>query len=329
MFFVAAALAGGPPRPKGVSDPGVARSAYEKPEMVPPLAGAKGSLDLGSLGTTITTFTLEADVSGVDAVQGAARQKVLERLMIDPRWRVVDDAGTTTAYLRTSGADGWTVPYAGFHRTDAEAWRVALRCGKRPPADPWLGPQVAHTLAASPKSKVNVFHPRIPPGWSAVAVSWDGRECALEVYEGHAGDDLDLPHLVEVIGVVPGLLTSYASASDYPVRGEPASVPASVAITWRAGQLDVRARAHPPEPGVTWVRILDEKGAVWEERAVGTGTRERLGWSADPAQMYYLQGSFPVPAGPGFGGTAEVWFQAAGQAATKLHTVPVAVPVRP
>jgi hypothetical protein len=329
LLWVALALAAGPTKPKGPSDPGFARSPYQTPEQVPPLGGASGSLDLNTLGRTITTFTLEADVSELDRVTAANRGQVLAGLMADPRWRVVDEGANVVAYRRTQDGGAWSVPFAGFHRGDADAWRAAVRCGKRPPADSWLGPQVGHALASAPSIKVQSFHPRVPAGWAAMAASWDGKECALEIYEAQAGKDLDLTHTASLIAIAPQQLGALVDGVDYTYpRGEPVVGEPKVTVGWRAGQLDVRGRAHPPGPGVIWVRLVDPAGLAWEERWVGVGTRERIGWSAKPEQMYYFQGAFPVPKGPGFAGTAEVWFQPATGAASRLHAVPVTVPAR-
>ena len=95
------------------------------------------------------------------------------------------------------------------------------------------------------------------------------------------------------------------------------------------GVLETRARVNPEAPGWTWVRFLDGDLNAWEEEAVAAGTRERVGWSKDPTQRFYLEGTFPVPRGRKFSGTLEVWFQGDdGSAPRRLDAMPVTVPKR-
>ncbi|MBW1881475.1 MAG: hypothetical protein JRJ84_24220 [Deltaproteobacteria bacterium] len=95
------------------------------------------------------------------------------------------------------------------------------------------------------------------------------------------------------------------------------------------GLLEIRARVNPGAPGWTWARILDSDLEVWEERAVAAGTRERVGWSAEPAEQFYFQAAFPVPRGKRFSGSVELWFQAdAGGPPIRLDATPITIPKR-
>jgi hypothetical protein len=107
--------------------------------------------------------------------------------------------------------------------------------------------------------------------------------------------------------------------------GEP-----TVAVTSPGpGELDVRGWVHTPGPGVAWVRVLDTDLVAWEGAAVATGTREILGASDNPKQLFYFQGRFPVPSGAAFSGTVEVWHQAdGGGPPTRLAAAPATIPAR-
>jgi hypothetical protein len=121
---------------------------------------------------------------------------------------------------------------------------------------------------------------------------------------------------------------------DYPAfvvlpTGEPKTGEPQAAVAGAGRMLDVSARVRPSGPGVVWARVLDGQLRPWEEAAVAAGTRERIGWSTDPKQLWWMQGAFPVPAGASFSGTLEIWFQPdAGGAPEHLLASPIKVPKR-
>ena len=96
-----------------------------------------------------------------------------------------------------------------------------------------------------------------------------------------------------------------------------------------AGEVEVRAWLHTPDPGTTWARFLDTELKPWEEDAFAAGTREILGASRDAKQLFYLQGRFPVPAGQGLSGTVEFWHHPDdGGAVTRIAAFPITLPER-
>ena len=113
-------------------------------------------------------------------------------------------------------------------------------------------------------------------------------------------------------------------------KGEPArAMPELLLASPGPGLLEVWGRVNPGEPGTTWLRLLDPALAAWEEAAVGAGTAEVIGWSADPRQQFYFQSVFPVPAGDRFSGTAELWFRPdASGPPTRLAAFIVDIPSR-
>lgn len=120
--------------------------------------------------------------------------------------------------------------------------------------------------------------------------------------------------LSRVPGLVKGLDAGQTRASGYTATQIPADEPrrgdAPELWLWSPGPqtIEVRGRANPGRPGWTWVRVLDAAGAPVDEAAFAAGSRERIGWSSSDDALFYLQGRFPVAAGPAFAGTAELWF---------------------
>jgi hypothetical protein len=95
-----------------------------------------------------------------------------------------------------------------------------------------------------------------------------------------------------------------------------------------SGVLEVSGRIDPGERGLLWVRVLDAQGVAWEEAAVAAGTLEEPGWSTREWVGFYYASQFPVPPGPAFEATAEVWFHGASGSTRRLLALPVTVPSR-
>ena len=110
--------------------------------------------------------------------------------------------------------------------------------------------------------------------------------------------------------------------------GEPGSASSDIQLdTPRKGELSWSARINPQEPGWIWLRLL-RSGKSWEDVTVAGATRERVGYSKDPARTFLAQGRFAVPSGEAFDGVAEVWFLPDTGDARRLHRADVAVPAR-
>lgn len=316
-----------PPPPSAV-DAGPRPSPYADPALSVPLVGPSSQLDIETLATLETEYALQADLSVLGRVTAANTPSILAQLAKDPRWRVSESDGAVVVVPRTGDPKaGWHTPYDGYVKSGSGAWRVAIRFGKRPPTSPWAtSTVVARAKAKDPVAKIKGFQPRALPGMTAAALVWEGELCALEVFE--ASKDDDLSHLTNALSEIPAMLQRMV---DYPTfvvlpQGEPKTGEPSATVTVSGRTVDVSARVHPPGPGVVWARVLDTNLQPWEDAAVAAGTRERIGWSEDPKQLFWMQGAFPVPAGGPVSGTLEVWFQAdEGGAPTRLLASPIKV----
>lgn len=329
-LLAAAPKAALPPAPPA-HDLGSIASPYGDPSLGPPLVGPSSQLDVATLATLETEYTLAADLSVLSRINEENKSAIVGQLARDPRWRVSEEDRVIVAVPRVSdGQGGWRAVWAGYHKTPTQAWRVAIRFGSPPPTSPWaVAPVVARARAKDPQIRVKGFQPRGLPGLTAAALSWSSEGAAIELFEASKGDDLG--HVTQALSEIPSML---ARMVDYPTfvvlpTGEPKVGEPQAAMTVAGRMLDVSARVHPSEPGVTWARVLDGQLRPWEEAAIAAGTRERIGWSSDPKQLWYLQGAFPVPAGASFSGTLEIWFQADGGAAPeRLLASPIKVPKR-
>lgn len=329
-----------PPIPVPAQDPGAVPSPYEDRVPTPSLSGSTSSLNLEALAHEITEFTIEADVSGLTAVTTENLDAVIRHLAADPRWRVVEAPGGAMIAIRREKDGGeWTAPLRGYIAAKDGLWRAVLRFDAWDPADPWASsPLVSRTDAMSPKATLRAFNAPEHKGWQAVAMAWEAPAVALEIYD--ASKAAELESASAILGSVPNYLDVVAThAAEIRARGyDPRALPFREprrsdpwveAKSPAPGELDVRARVHPPGFGYTWIRLDDENLQPWEELAVATGTREIVGWSSVEREQFYMQGRFPVPSGEGFTGTAEVWFQAMdGGAPILLGATPVRVPKR-
>jgi hypothetical protein len=335
VLFVSLVAFGAPPLPPTVappSNPGSASSPYAPPDSW--LTGEAGSLDIEALATVLRGFDITADSSGVAAVTVANAGAVLRQLAADARFRVTEEDGAIVAYRRVRDGNEWTTGYHGYQSTKKGAWRALIRMSPYL-RSPWNDSKlVSRTDALAGKISCIAFHPTSHGDLDTVALQWNGPVASLEVLD--AGDD-ELPGVQEALGYLPSYLSGIASDADEintkgytavfnaprdPRRGEP-----TVDVTSpQPKELEVRARIHTSQKGVTWVRLLDDTLRPWEVDAVASGTREMVGWSSDPKEVFYLQGRFFVPSGPKFSGTAEIWFQADGKAPERLGAFNVNVP---
>ena len=285
--------------------------------------------------------TIRYDVQGLAAGAGAA-QALERQLAADPRWRVVDWDGGRVAYLRVADAKEWTVPLRGYHKTTEGVWRTAIVLEPWSPTSVWVtSPLVGHAAAAAPAIGIAQINYEGDPAWRAVAWEWGDPGTALEVFEAGPRATVDtMPHTNDALGNVPSLMARVGSAAAeidakgfaaalLPGRAGRSGEPTMTLASPASGELEVRAWLHTPGPGVTWGRVLDTQLQPWEEEAVAAGTREILGASSDPKQLFYLQGRFPVPAGPAMSGTVEFWHQPdGGGEVRRIAAFPITVPGR-
>jgi hypothetical protein len=313
--------------------------ATSAPYAGPALEGDRMALDLKSLARTQLDYTLHMETAGLATAAEGDVPLLLAHLAADPRWRVAEVDGVLAATRRSEADGGWTLPQHGYHRDDAGPWRVLLRFGAWPAEHPWVRSEfVAKASAATASATVRGF---VPPndvyhGNVTTALSVEGPRLSLDVYEMSAADDRE--HTRWALGEVPSLVYNVrtlrasigATGHDAMLlpRGEPATAHASVALSAAGpGEVEFRGRINPGEPGWTWLRIVRDD-RPFEELAVVAATRERAGWSPNPAHGFYLQSRIPVAPGPSFTARAELWFQADGGAPWRMHAEQVQVPAR-
>jgi hypothetical protein len=335
-LLFALALAQEPFRPPVVPVPepaGAVPSPYEGQLAVP-------AVDVASR-VALVTKVQGIDMRGIAA--GAAASAALTRqLAADPRWRVVDWDGARVAYLRVADGKEWTVPLRGYHAGADGVWRTAVVLRPWAPTSVWAtSPLVSRVPASATTLAVQELHYVGDAEWRAAAWEWGEPGAVLQVYEaGPRAVVSALPRTGEALATVPHQVARIAGAAGeidaqgfaaalLPGRGTRSGEPTVTIASPAGGELEVRAWLHTPGTGVTWARVLDGDLAPWEEAAVAAGTREVIGASGNPKHLFYLQGRFPVPAGPAFTGTVEFWHQPdAGGAPARLGAFPITVPSR-
>ena len=292
----------------------------------PPLGALSGNLDL-SLTRSITTFDVEVDVSVLNEVDSGNWNAMFQQLAADPRWRVTEYQNAIVALQRIPDPDGrWTLPRHGYH-TDASGytWRALLRFTAWDHDHPWADSETIARVPASSSSLTlaPVLVQREPwLGQHVTALVVEGRDLSLEIHE--IGPPDSRPNTFEKLGTVPQFVSNALSRLEA-IRavgfdrmllplGEPGADP-SVMVQAREGLLTLRARLNPGEPGWSWARITRKKH-VWNEAAVAAATREAVGYSTDPSELFLMQGEIPIPKGLALDGTLEIWFQPADRAGT-------------
>ncbi len=306
----------------------------------PDLMGVDLALDLTTLSRHQITFDMSFDRTPFDAVTLPIQKSLFEVFAADPRWRVTEEDGAMVAYLRVADGAGWSVPRSGYHRsTDGATWRVDVRAGAWGPASKWLtSPYVKHLAPGVGKARMTSWVMADPAmrGLHASAMSIESPGVAVDLFE--AGGSVDRPHMsAGLVQAQQTIMTVVGAAAYFAREGGavarvPAAEPAAPGILLVTvpgpGTLDLRTRVNPGAAGWTWVRLVSEHGP-WNDAALGAGTRERVGFSSDPTRAFYMQSAFPVPQGPGFTGTAEVWFKPDdGGPVRKLSSCAVSVPAR-
>lgn len=334
IFLLALALAQDSYRPPPVPDPAPAEAAPSPYEA----ALTNPAVDVAT--RVVLQSKVAADLPGLAAGASAA-DALARQLAADPRWRVVDWEGGRVAYQRVADGKDWTVPLRGYHTSADGVWRTAVVLQPWGPTSVWV---TSALVGRAPASATSVAISRINyesnPDWRAVAWEWGDPGATLEVYEAGPKATVEtLPHSNDALAVVPSLMMRVADAAEeirskgfsaamLPNRQVKTGEPSATLRSPGPGELELRAWVHTPGPGVTWARFLDTDLVVWEEAAVATGTREILGTSDNPRQLFYMQGRFPVPPGPAFSGTVEIWSRPDDGNVTRLAAFPLTIPER-
>lgn len=323
------AVAVAPTPPVDPVDPGPGGYPYAR--SLPGLDGASTTLDLEALTTVRSVFRVEVDTSAVDTITADNRDLVARHLAADPRWRLVEHDGVLVAYARQAVDEQLIGSPDGFWMDDTTAVRVGIRLDPWPDDSAWAQNPLVHHAPASPEAlNIESFVLREEPwkSWTATALSIDGSTASLDIYE--AGTESTRAHTGTALGTSLDLLrivvphASRVTTKGYVdfalPSGEPASGTPVVAVSTPApGTLNIEARVNPGAPGWTWVRLLDDQLQPWESEAVGLATREQVGWSARPEQLFLLQSTFILPNSTALPTTAEVWFQPHDGEPVRLH----------
>jgi hypothetical protein len=340
-LFVCAALAQDAPfQPPAIptpSDPGQDLSPYESRLTGVGVSGSEGRFDLEGLSYVKTQFTITADLSTLEQITAAKRDRFLRHVAADPRWRLGTRDGALVAFKRRSDADRWTVPLRGYHESETDAWRAALRFTPWMTGAPWMdSPLISEAAATDPKIRLAVFTLDQRRDFQAVAMRWKGEHITYELYE--AGRQVeDLPRTVSELSALPTFLTLANLSSVDKVGYSTAAMPKGGVATGEPrfeltaapnGQLDLHGWVHVPGRGITWARILDTDLQPWEAAAVAIGTREIIGWNDDPESLFFMQGQFPVAAGPRMSASVEIWHQPDGGEPLRIGAFPITVPQR-
>ncbi len=320
--------------------PAHTQSPYAAQVALPPLTGGTSALDLERLARVVTTFTLVVDTSVVAEIDADEAKGLRAHLAADPRWRMTLWDGALLAFERHEKGQERAVPWHGFRDRRTSIVRVALRFTPWPDGSAWASsPLVSRATPGVDDIRLHAFVLSPPwTGWLGTALAIEGEHVAFDIYEAEPTGDRGqtVSTLVYKLPLLDALRREAAVATTggfIPHRlpnGEPLQEgPPAEVNGMGPGLIEVRARVNPREPGWVWVRLLDADLVPWEPEAVGAGTLERVGWSADPSHRFYLQSIFPVPRGRRFSGTVEIWFQPdAGGAPRRLDAMPVDVPWR-
>jgi hypothetical protein len=292
----------GPPLP-----PAAVLEAPAPRGLAAPMDGSSETLDITAMRRTEITYDFDL-VDPELLPDAAASAGLLATLAADPRWRLSGSPGALVATLRAQTSLGWTAPVGAFHDAGGVLWAAAVWPGAGPG---WSGPLVqAHdaktTHVSMAPATINVA-PWV--GRKATAVVVRGIGASYGVYE--AGGN-DRPRTEAALSALGDALWAVENAGDLAARDGgagamlPRGEPGALAKVVVAGT-DVRGRVNPGEPGWVWLRVM-AGGAPVDEVAVAAATRERVGWSADPAHGFLMQSTVEsLPAG-----AVEVWFDADG-----------------
>jgi len=290
------------------------------------LSGRADDLEMRTLTRIITTFTLEADFSGLDAVSAEQVDGLRAHLAASPQWRFTRWHGAEMAFLRqrrpvlddTKGP--WAVGYGGYHSGEGSMWRASVRLGSWSPDAPEVtGPMMTTSDTAAPTL--------VLPAWSlpgaewasyqAVAFTVEGAHVALHVHE--LSQQLDLAESSTVMARVPAFIQGVGRFADPELprpyimalmpKGEPLPTGGAVAVRrLDAETVEVRGRPTPSAPGWTWARVVDRDGIPVQEARYARCTLERVGWSSD-GSAFLFQAQVPTTEPLPPAGRVELWFR--------------------
>lgn len=278
-----------------------AAPAEPPPPVLPACAGTDedapltlaDEVDLLKLASSRSRFTIEmpefAVLAGLDEARAEA---LLTHLSADPAWRVHRRAGTLVAEQRIEGA----APASGYHTLDQDTWRALLRFDEWPADARWsTSPLVSTADAAEGRVVVKGF--AAEGGLTGTAVSIRGPLVSVELLE--VTDAPGRPRTVEAMSTLFSQVAWQSRAPRSrltPDRGD---------VRVHLSGAEARGWLNPGQPGQTWLRLLDADGQPLLADAIACASVERIGWSDDPAERFYLQAELPdtPPAA-----TVEAWF---------------------
>ncbi len=332
-----------PPPPPTISvpqDPGAAATPYASEMPIPPITGRGTELQLESLSRVQRSFNIQVPLEPAN-VPASVAGAVLRHVAADARWRLIQRDGALVAYRRESRGREHHLDWSGYIRRPKEVWTTAIRFDEWSQEGAWAtSPHVVVTPATASSLSVNTFFLDTDDmyGWETTAITIEGEGLFVDIYESgkRGGRDRTATALGEVLGYLGGLgqdpqrIDTDGYHRWFMPRREPSKDGDSIELSTQGrGTLTVQAHVNPGRPGWTWVRILDDQLRPWEETALATGTRERIGYSGKAGESFFLGVTIPVPSSPKFSGTAEVWFMADGaEAPERLTALPVVVPKR-
>ncbi len=279
--------------------PDSTRSAYDSPDAEPDLSGNV---------TEQRSFSL--DLAVLDDVNPMNWNQIFGHLAADAEWRLCEYDHAIVAMQRADGH----LPRTGFHDG---SWRVLYRFTAWDAELPWT---VAENIARVPAGHEQFEAPIF--GDDATAVVIEGLDLSLQVYE--QGGPQHTQSAIDAAGPAVKRWLETAAAPSGHVRSS------GVVLIPMNGAFELQAWLNPKQPGWTWMRVIDNKGVVFEEAAVAIASREAVGFSLDDREFFYMQGVIPLPQGPGFKGTAEFWTRPAmGGEDVRIAVFEVEVPERP
>ena len=294
-----------------------------------PLQGRVAALELTSLSRTTITYTIEHDLSELASPTEDDVAVLLRHFAADPRWRVVSRDGALHALPRQLDKKVWRADPSGFSNRGSEVSQLAVRLG--PGSNPlWDDSElVARVDPSSGRIRMQGYSARGRKwgGCTSSAMTIGAPPLAVDLYECASEDER--PATARTLATLPPLVAGLKSrasevrskgyAKPYLPRKEPArgKQPSLLLESNQPGTLDVTFRINPPGAGWTWARILTQELEPWEADAMGAGTREFLGWSNSPRELFYGHSRVDVTPGEAFSGSVEVWFLPIGETKPK------------
>lgn len=306
----------------------------------PALVGSMQTLDITSMQRTTRFFEMTLDDLGLGALTTAELTALRRMLAADPGWRLAGSPGQLVATARGRQGAAWITSASGYLDQAGTLSRLTVRFGPWPAADPWAtSALVARASASTRKVKLSPITLQEAPwaGRVATALSVEGAGIGFDIFDAAPTDDrsftteswLQVADLLNQVRVGADLIVERGTDGMLLPAGEPGAAGGLVLRSPGPGLLELQARANPGAEGWTWLRLMTG-GRAWEEAGVAAGTREVLGYSGNPAQGFYMEAVFPVPAGAATPATAELWFLPLDGAGTprRLSAVELVIPAR-